>query len=372
MSTRGRRTPAYPPGVSSERVAAGFVLDRHAVRVIGGAGVRHRIAGEIARLGARVVALVPSGSLEAEAAAIAEGLGVDTVTITGARPHVEADRAADAAAAARSAGAEAILSIGGGSATGLAKPVAAALAVPLIAVPTTFAGSEATATYGLTREGVKRTTVDPRARPTTVVLDPELTLGLPGPVAAASALNALAHCVEGLWGPGANPVSAAVGEAAARLLAEGLRAMAADPADVGPRERLLVGGLLAGVVFDECGAGVHHHLCHVLGGAYGLDHAGTHAALIPHVAARLAAADPAGTRRLAAAIGAADLGRGLDDLGRSGGAGMTLALPPGRRDEAVALCMEAAPPRPWPPGPALVGGLIDAAVRGERPPPDVV
>ncbi|MEV6490811.1 maleylacetate reductase [Actinoplanes sp. NPDC051633] len=188
-------------------------------------------------------------------------------------PVAVAERAR-AAAAARQV--EVIVSVGGGSATGLAKAVALTTGLPVVAVPTTYAGSEATNVWGLTANGRKTTGTDPRVLPRTVVYDATLTATLPTELAVASGLNALAHCVDSLWAPRADPINAA-------LAGEGIRAlMAALPDD---REQMFYGTYLAAVAFASAGSGLHHKICHVLGGMFGLPHAQTHAVVLPHVLA---------------------------------------------------------------------------------------
>ena len=170
---------------------------------------------------------------------------------------------------------------------------------PIVAVPTTYAGSEMTNVYGLTAGGRKRTGRDEAVRPRTVVYDPDLSRDLPPEVAGPSAMNALAHCVDALWAEGATPVSTMLAEGGARALREGL--------DGDDHERLLYGAALAGWTFGVVGGALHHRICHVLGGAFDLPHAETHSAVLGHVAALNAPAVPGAAARLAAALGADDL-----------------------------------------------------------------
>ena len=140
------------------------------------------------------------------------------------------------------------VTIGGGSATGFGKVVRLDLDVRFIAVPTTYAGSEMTTIWGRTDGDHKQTGNDVRVKPDTVVYDPELTLTLPASIAGPSGMNALAHCVEALYGPGANPVVSLHG--ARRRCAPWLpvcrRSVAADD-DVDARSDVLYGAYLAGV-----------------------------------------------------------------------------------------------------------------------------
>jgi maleylacetate reductase len=174
-------------------------------------------------------------------------------------------------------------------------------------VPTTYAGSEMTPIWGMTREGAKETGRDERVRPRAVLYDPTLTLDLPPRVAGPSALNAVAHCVEALYAPDASPV-------VALLAAEGLRALGAAaprvvraPHDLAARAEALYGAWLAGLALGASTMGLHHKLCHVLGGSFGLPHAETHAVVLPHAIAYNASAAPAA---MAVAAGALATARG--------------------------------------------------------------
>jgi maleylacetate reductase len=270
-------------------------------RVVFGRGAsRTRLAAELEALGARRVLLLSD-------ARFADRLDVPIAgTFTGVRAHVPAEVAAAALAAAQEARADWLLSIGGGSTTGAAKAVALELGLPIAAVPTTYAGSEMTPIYGMTDGRRKRTGVSPDVLPRLVVYDPDLLATLPPGIAAASAMNAMAHAVEALYGPGANPVTALIAEGAIRALAAGLDAD--DPVVT------LRGAFLAASALAVGGTGLHHKICHVLGGSYDLPHAELHAIVLPHALAVLRDAHPAELARAADALGATDTASGLHDL----------------------------------------------------------
>ena len=286
--------------VNFEHVQPGF-------RIVFGAGSFERLADE---LEPRRWLIVHGGSQAAAAERLAGRLGADTFGEV--RRHVPADLAERARARFAELGADGLVAIGGGSAIGLAKAIALTAQAPIVAVPTTFAGSEMTAVYGLTAEGRKRTGRDEAVRPGTVVYDPDLVRGLPREVAGPSAMNALAHCVDALWATGATPVSTLLAEGGARALREGL--------DAEDHERLLYGAALAGWTFGVVGGALHHRICHLLGGAFDLPHAETHSAVLSHVAALNAPAVPEAAARLAAALGAGELAAGVFDLARRSGA----------------------------------------------------
>jgi maleylacetate reductase len=204
--------------------------------------------------------------------------------------------------AASDAGIDLIVCVGGGSTTGLAKAVALTTGIPIVAVPTTYAGSEATNVWGLTENATKTTGVDDRVLPAAVVYDAELTLSLPVPLSVSSGLNALAHCVDSLWAPRADPINQAIAAEGIRALAAGLPRIAADPSGIAGRETALYGAYLAAVSFASAGSGLHHKICHVLGGTFNLPHAETHATVLPYVLALNGPAAPHAAERLAAAL----------------------------------------------------------------------
>ena len=287
------------------------VLDDAAVRVIFGRGSLAHVPSEARTLGSRV--MIISGRHEADAAAaVSAELGDDLVArIPDVVQHVPVDVAARAIDAARDAEVGLLISIGGGSATGLAKVVARDTGLPILAVPTTYAGSEMTPIWGQTDHGEKTTGRDPRVLPRLVVYDPVLTISMPADLTAASGMNALAHALESLYAPDATPRSLEVAEEAIRALADGLPDAVARPDDLEARTAALRGAWLAGWALGSTTMGLQHKLAHVLAGKYQLPHAGVHSALLPHVAAFNAPAVPVPFARAVRALG---LG-GPDEVG---------------------------------------------------------
>jgi maleylacetate reductase len=261
------------------------VLKDGAVRIVFGPGSLAQVASEARTLGARI--MIISGRQEADAAeALSAQLGDDLAwRIPEVVQHVPARIAARAIEAAREARAGVVVSIGGGSATGLAKAVARDTGLPIIAVPTTYAGSEMTPIWGQSDQGEKTTGRDPRVLPRIVVYDPVLTITMPSQLTAASGMNALAHAVESLYAPDSTQQSSGVAEEAIRALADGLPRAVRQPGDLKARTETLRGAWLAGWALGSTTMGLHHKLAHVLGGAYQLPHAGVHSALLPQVAA---------------------------------------------------------------------------------------
>jgi maleylacetate reductase len=354
-------------------VQDGFLYDALPGRVVFGPGVaRQRLAAELDGLGAERVLLVAADPELPLARELTGPLGDRVVAeFSGVRPHVPVGVAQAAREEAARSRADLVLSIGGGSTTGTAKAVALTTGLPVVAVPTTYAGSEVTPVWGLTEAARKTTGRDARVLPRVVLYDPELTLTLPADLSAASGLNALAHCVEALWAPGANPVTSLVALEGVRALAAGLPAVVADPSGLAGRTDALYGAYLAGAAFAVAGSGLHHTVCHVLGGAYDLPHAPTHAVVLPHVLALYAPRLPEVERSVAAALGVPAAVKGLVDLAARTGAPSSLAdagLTAAQLPEAGRL-VSAAVATKVPPGPLSVTAdevhaLLRAALDG--------
>lgn len=271
------------------------------------------VAEEADLLGIRRAMVIASPRGSALARRVTAGIDV-AVLHDGVREHVPVEVADAARTVARDHDADGIVSVGGGSATGLAKAVALTTGLPVLAVPTTYAGSEATDIWGLTDDGTKTTGVDRRVLPRSVVYDATLALDLPIGLSVASGLNALAHAVDALWAPRADPINAALAGEAVRTLAAALTTLEGEPGDLTAREQAFYGTYLASAAFVSSGTGLHHKICHVLGGRFDLPHAATHAVVLPHVLALNAPYAPEAERRLATALGSETAVAGLRDL----------------------------------------------------------
>ncbi|WP_019932079.1 iron-containing alcohol dehydrogenase [Nocardia sp. BMG111209] len=337
------------------------------------------LRAEVARLGAERVMLIASTRDRVNVDRLAAVVPV-ALRWTEVRQHVPVDNAERARAAATAAGVDVLVAVGGGSAVGLAKAVALTSGLPIVAVPTTYAGSEATDVWGLTDADGKRTGSDRAVLPVAVVYDAELSLSMPVELAVTSGLNALAHCVDALWAPRADPINRAMALEGARALATALRGIVADPGDGAARERALYGCYLAAVAFASAGSGLHHKICHVLGGAFDLPHARTHAVVLPHVLAFNAPAVPDLAGRLATALGhppvvpaagpAAAIGA-LAELYRATGAPTALAESGFTATDVVAAVPQvlavAPPSNPVPVTTANLTTLLTAARTGSNP-----
>jgi alcohol dehydrogenase class IV len=286
--------------------------------------------------------------------------------------HVPMETAEAARGEAKRLEADACLAIGGGSTVGLAKAVALDREIPILAVPTTYSGSETTSTWGLTEGGTKRTGKDAKVLPRTILYDPALTLGLPRDVSAPSGMNAMAHCVEAMYAPGAGPLTSLMAEDGIRALARALPAIADNPEDRNARHDALYGAWLAGMVMEAAGNALHHKLCHILGGAFNLPHAETHTIILPHATAYNAAAVPEVMQRIAAALGADDAATGLFALNRRIGTLTALkdvGMPEDGIDRAVDGAVNAGFWNPAPLEPQVLRRLLTNAYEGRPPEP---
>jgi alcohol dehydrogenase class IV len=352
-----------------------FVYEALPGRVVFGPGsARRELAGAVEALGVRRLMLIAAGPEAALADRLAAPLGDQVVgRFDGVRPHVPVEVGAAAVAAAREADADAVLAVGGGSTTGTAKAVALATGLPIVAVPTTYAGSEMTPVWGSTEGGVKTTGRDPAVLPRLVVYDPELTISLPAEITAASGMNALAHCVEALYAPGRNPVTSLIALEAIEALARALPGAVAAPADIGARSEALYGAYLAGSAFAVAGSGLHHKICHALGGAFDLPHAETHSVVLPHVVAFQQPAAESAMDRVAIAMGTVPGGAAtaLFDLAVGLCVPVSLAaigMPADSIERVVGPIVAAVPAdNPRRVDAADVRAILAAAYAGERP-----
>jgi maleylacetate reductase len=314
-------------------------------RVVFATGAFVNAIDELDRLGAERVLLIADRSGSAWADRLGDALGARLVARIGdVLPHVPIESAESARGLARDSGADAIVTLGGGSATGLGKAVALVVALPILAIPTTYAGSEMTPIWGLTSEARKETGRAARVQPRTVIYDPLLTVSLPPHVAGPSGMNALAHCVEAVYAEGANPVTTLMALEGIRVLTTSLPDVVARPDDIEARSEVLAGAYLAAAAFAAAGSGIHHKICHVLGGAYDLPHAEMHTVVLPHSIAFMAPREPAAIARIGAALGDDDVAGTVFDLAVRIAAPTDLAsigMPADRLDEAARLVTEA-------------------------------
>jgi len=284
--------------------------------------------------------------------------------------HVPLETANAARVEAERIGADCCVTIGGGSTTGLAKAIALVSDLPILAIPTTYAGSEMTPIWGLTEDGIKKTGRDPRVLPKTVIYDPLLTITMTPALSGASGINAIAHCVEALYAEDRNPIISIIAEEGIRALAKSLPIVAREPSNIGARSDALYGAWLGGTSLGAVGMALHHKLCHTLGGTFNLPHAETHTLILPQVVAYNAVAIPEAMARVAAALGTKSAAAGLYDLGVAVGAKMSLrdfGIQASDLDRAADLAVQNPYYNPRPISRERIRVLLDNAYHGRRP-----
>ena len=263
-----------------------------------------------------------------------------------------------------------LIALGGGSAIGLAKALSLRSGLPQLVLPTTYAGSEMTPILGETRDGIKTTQRRREIVPDTVIYDVDLTMSLPAAISATSGLNAMAHAVEALYAPEANPIISLMAEEGIAALGRALPRIVATPSDRDARGDALLGAWLCGTCLGAVSMSLHHKLCHVLGGSFDLPHAETHAIVLSHVVAYNAEAAPQAMRRIARALGTPDAALGLFRLQRRLNVPSALAdigMPEDGIDLAAELATRNAYANPRSLDRAALRELLARTWRGEAP-----
>jgi alcohol dehydrogenase class IV len=349
-----------------------FLYEPHPYRIIFGAGSIAKVAEEVRKIGARALVLT-TPEQRGEGERLLAALGPSAAGLFDkAVMHVPVATAEAAASFASEIGADCTVAIGGGSTIGLAKALSLRNGLPSVVIPTTYAGSEVTPIWGLTEDGVKTTGRDNRVLPRTVIYDPDLTLSLPPALSVASGLNAIAHCVEGLYAFDGNPIISLMAEEGIRVLARSLPIIKNSPLDASARADALYGSWLAGTVLGAASVALHHKLCHTLGGTFAMPHAQTHTAVLPHAIAYNASAAPESMERARRALGGDDPATAIFKLAKTLGAEMSLAKL-GLPFAGIATAADLATRNPYPnPRPITVEGikqLLHRAYEGLPPLP---
>lgn len=356
---------------AGDRPMRAFTYDALPGRVIFGVGAVKRVSAEVERLGHERVLLIHDPSSQDVAKEIAVRLrGLVAGEFTDIRQHTPIAAVEAARRVAKEVQADCVLTIGGGSTTGFAKGIALEQGLDTIAIPTTYAGSEMTPIFGITSDGQKRTGRDLKVLPKTVIYDPALTVSLPAAVTGASGMNALAHAVEALYAEEENPITSLVAEESIRALARGIPASVREPGNLEARSDALYGAYLAGAALAVVGMALHHRICHVLGGTFGLPHAETNAVILPHVVRFNEAAAPEAIARVGRALGVADAGGGLFDFALAVAAPTSLRSLGIRHEdlpEAARLVSEGHHWNPRPATRAEIEQILEQAFSGNRP-----
>ena len=302
-----------------------FIYTSYSQRVVFGAGSLRHLPREIDALGIRRALVLSTPGQREQAERVAGMIGARVAGVFDrAVMHVPIETAHQAREAARRLGADCAVALGGGSTIGLGKAITLDSGLPILAIPTTYAGSEMTPIYGITEAGIKKTGKDPRVLPRTVIYDPELSRGLSIGLSVTSGINAIAHATEGLYAQDSNPVMDLMAQEGIAAIARALPAIRQQPDAIEARADALYGAWLCGAVLGSVGMALHHKLCHTLGGSFNLPHAEVHAVVLPHALAFNAEAAPRAMERIAKALGVASAPLGLQVLARDNGAPVAL------------------------------------------------
>lgn len=284
-----------------------FNYTTYAQEIIFAASSLARLGEAVGRFGWRRLMLCTSPSLRANGhvATVEAALGVRLVaSYERTQSHVLDFQLAEALEMAGAADIDAVIGLGGGSPIGLAKAVSLSLEeqrtgrparaafptdqplIPVVAIPTTYAGSEMTPVYGVTHQtdgSTRKITVrDAKVAPKLVIYDPNLTLNLPANLTAGTGINALAHCVEAVYSITRNPLSSAAALSGIRCISRALPLCYQRGDNLPARTDMLLGAHLAGTSLASVAMGLHHGLCHVLGGTAGVPHGVANAIILPH------------------------------------------------------------------------------------------
>ena len=340
-------------------------------RVIFGQGSLSQVQQEIKLLGAKRALVLCTPEQKHLAQQVLELLGNEGAGIFDqAVMHVPLPIAEQARERAKALGADCVVAVGGGSTTGLGKAMALVSNWPIVAIPTTYAGSEMTPIYGITDKGLKTTGRDPRVLPKTVIYDPSLTLGLPAGLSITSGINAIAHAAEGLYAQDGNPIISLLAQEGIAAMGRALPGIHQNPNDEQARSDALYGAWLCGTVLGHVGMSLHHKLCHTLGGSFNLPHAETHTIILPHALAYNARHAPDAMHRIASALNVSDAPVGIYNLAKTNGAPMTLrdiGMLESDLDQACHLALQNQYPNPRPLEQVALRQLLQNAFEGVPP-----
>ncbi|WEX90845.1 maleylacetate reductase [Sinorhizobium garamanticum] len=348
-----------------------FVYSGSPAHIVFGEGKSALAGAWVETIGCRKALVLSTPQRQADAEALAERLGpVAAGVFAGAVMHTPVGVTERAMETVARMGADCVVSLGGGSTTGLGKAIAYRTDLPQIVIPTTYAGSEVTPILGETEGGRKTTVRHPRILPEVVIYDPALTLGLPVGISVNSGLNAMAHAVEGLYAQDRNPISTLMAIEGLSALRTSLPKIVKAPRDIDVRADALYGAWLCGAVLGTVGMALHHKICHTLGGTFGTPHAETHAIMLPHTAGYNADAVPELLAPVVEIFGGS-IG-GLWDFAREIGAPLTLkdlGLSEADLDRAAEVATENPHWNPRPVDRRSIRALLQDAWEGRRPAP---
>lgn len=299
----------------AEPIGNGFVYQVQKSRVLFGSGMLSALNEEVEKLGITKALVVSTPQQEATGSDIGAKLGPLFAGLCArAQMHTPIHVTEQALGELKNSGADGIVSVGGGSTIGLGKALSVRTGLPHLAIPTTYAGSEVTPILGETTQGQKTTRRDPSILPQCVIYDVDLSRNLPVNMSVTSGINAIAHAVEALYAPDNNPIVFIMAERAIELMAKGLKRVLSHPTDHEARRNCLEAAWLAGSCLGMVGMGIHHKLCHTLGGAFDLPHSETHTIILPYATRYVSDGAPEAMQAICRALGEKDAAQGLRNL----------------------------------------------------------
>lgn len=263
-----------------------FEYNPSPIRVLFGSGSNRKLPAEVHKLGCHLPLILSTPRQVAEVETLYEILIADKIqpagTYTKAKMHTPIQVTEEAMLFMKENPADCLVSIGGGSVVGLGKAISIRTGLPHICIPTTYSGSEMTGILGETKEGKKTTRSDPKIMPATVIYDVDYTMGLPSALTATSGINAMAHAIESLYASNTNPILRMIALEGIKSLASSLPTIVVNLEEKNARSEALYGAWLCGITAGSSSIGLHHKLCHTLGGSLNLPHSETHTIVLPH------------------------------------------------------------------------------------------
>jgi maleylacetate reductase len=350
-----------------------FLYESQAARVKFGIDARKEVHKELETLGGKRALVVSTPEQKDLAQEVARYLGeLCAGGFAEAVQHVPRESINKSMAVVRELQVDSFVPVGGGSSIGLAKALALETSFPILAIPTTYAGSEMTQIWGITENGQKKTGKNVIVKPKTVLYDPTLTVTLPPRLTVTSGMNAIAHCAEGLYAENVNPIISIMAEEGIRALSSCLPKILENPEDIEARSEALYGTWMGGTVLGSVGMALDHKLCHVLGGSYKLQHSETHTVILPYAIWYNSTYAPEAMAAIARAIGSEvdDVAGAIFDLSKSLGVAVSLEEI-GMKRENLDVAAEIAVRNPYynprPIEAKSIRRLLEYAFNGERP-----
>jgi maleylacetate reductase len=292
-----------------------FNFEPNPTRVHFGVGAIKMLSEEVARHGiSKCISLCSPSRKMFNEELISKNLSIDTLICPVALPEIPVSAFQTVLDDINDYGANGIIAVGGGAPIGLGKAVAAETGLTFLAIPTTYSGSELAPNWHLGSGPEQRSGRGDIARPAAVIYDPNLTLGLPPAISAASGMNAIAHAVESLYGPDTNPVVQTMAQESIRLLAASLPIIMKDPQNLSARSNALKGAWFAAGFRAK--TGIEHVIAQQLRQIFSLDHACVHAVTLPYALSFNAVAVPGAVAVIARALGVADPATALYELNK--------------------------------------------------------